>query len=406
MKRRPVFLTDILIYLSIYPLLIFVTIFTVVAFSLASPLVDLSAAPAPTRRWQRVMLPTVPITPTPASVFSNQADELSSISQAIQQPILPVVISPTPAPTLDLISGEAGSKHGFTVLKAGLVHQSNSSVVSLTPPPASRNLARVDTVAWLPAPAAPIPVGAGINAKASVSFTPNRQQATGSQSKGLLSNWVGNLFDAFNEATSTPAPIYKRVSLPTLTPTPASTNTPTPTKTPAPTDTPLPTATPSPTQPVTPTQTNTPAPTHPPTATLMPSPTAIPSPTLTPVPDYDFMLAEFYNSPTTNQFLMVYVAIVDPNEIPIGDMKIVGTRLDNNMTYESPLSTWHYEGYNAPGEHIKSGNVKFEPPGGIESTSWVVHLVDAHGNRQSVDIPFDVDASNQQWYFIKLRRKY
>jgi hypothetical protein len=80
------------------------------------------------------------------------------------------------------------------------------------------------------------------------------------------------------------------------------------------------------------------------------------------------VVAEFYNSPTTNSFLLIYVAIVDSNEITIGDMKIVGTRLDHKLTYESPLSKWHYEGYNAPGEVIKTGNVKFEPPGGIETT--------------------------------------
>jgi hypothetical protein len=54
----------------------------------------------------------------------------------------------------------------------------------------------------------------------------------------------------------------------------------------------------------------------------------------------------------------------------------------------------------------KSGNIKFEPPGGIETTSWVLHLEDAHGNRHSADIPFDVDAANKQWYFIKLKRTY
>ena len=136
------------------------------------------------------------------------------------------------------------------------------------------------------------------------------------------------------------------------------------------------------------------------------TPPAAPTPTYTPVPDYDFMLAEFFNSPTTNGFLLIYVAVVDPNEIPIGDMKLVGTRLDHNLSYESPPTTWHYEGYNAPGEVIKSGNTKFEPPGGIETTSWVLHLEDARGNRQSEDIPFDVAADNKQWYFIKFRRKY
>jgi hypothetical protein len=100
------------------------------------------------------------------------------------------------------------------------------------------------------------------------------------------------------------------------------------------------------------------------------------------------------------------VAIVDPQEIPIGDMKVVGTRLDHNLTYESPLSTWHYEGYSAPGEVVKSGNVKFEPPGGIETTDWILHLEDSHGKRQSEDVPFKVDAGNKQWYFIKFRRKF
>jgi hypothetical protein len=117
-------------------------------------------------------------------------------------------------------------------------------------------------------------------------------------------------------------------------------------------------------------------------------------------------LAEFFNSPTTNSFLLLYVAIVDPKEIPIGDMKVVGTRLDHHLTYESPLSTWHYEGYSAPGEVVKSGNVKFEPPGGIETANWVLHLEDSHGNRQSEDVPFSVDTDNKQWYFIKFRRKF
>lgn len=144
----------------------------------------------------------------------------------------------------------------------------------------------------------------------------------------------------------------------------------------------------------------------PPTPTLVPPPATSPTATLTPLPDYDYMLAEFFNSPTTNSFLLIYVAIVDPREIPIGDLRVVASRQDNDLTYESPLSSWHYEGYSAPGEVIKTGNLKFEPPGGIETASWVLHLADAQGNRQSFDVPFDVDAGHKQWYFIKFRRKY
>jgi hypothetical protein len=199
-----------------------------------------------------------------------------------------------------------------------------------------------------------------------------------------------------------------------LTPTPTDTHTPTPTATASatatPTETATPTITPTPTETATPTNTpiptDTATPTLTPTATPIPPPTATPLPTNTPLPEYDFMTAEFFNSPTTNSFLVMYVAIVDANEIPIGDMKIVGTRLDHNLTYESALSTWHFEGYNAPGHVRKTGNVKFEPPAGLETTSWMIHLEDAHGVRQSADIPFHVEENNRQWYFVKLKRKY
>lgn len=213
---------------------------------------------------------------------------------------------------------------------------------------------------------------------------------------------VAELLSVLDEPTPT------RTRLPTLTPTPTSTATPT--GTPTPTDTATPTLTPTPTDTATPTGTPTPtntlSPTPTPTATPLPPPTATPLPTQTPLPEYDFMVAEFFNSPTTNSFLVIYVAIVDANEIPIGGMKIVGTRLDHHLSYESPLSTWHYEGYSAPGQSVKTGNLKFEPPGGIETTSWLLHLADANGARQSADIPFDTDENNRQWYFIKLKRKF
>lgn len=118
------------------------------------------------------------------------------------------------------------------------------------------------------------------------------------------------------------------------------------------------------------------------------------------------MLNEFYNSPTTNSFLVMYVALVDTNQIPIGGLKIVGTRLDHNLTYESPLSTWHFEGYNAPGQVTKTGNVKFEPPGGIEDTNWVIYVADADGNRLSDEVPFTTTAADKQWYFLRFMRKY
>jgi len=231
-----------------------------------------------------------------------------------------------------------------------------------------------------------------------------RRRFTATPAAGRLESLVSTIIEALSEATPTPTstrlPTFTPTSTPTETPTPTatSTQTPTPTQTPTATQTPLPTNTPVPT--------NTPLPTATPTFTPIPPPSATPLPSPTPKPEYDFLTAEFFNSPTTNHFMVIYVAVVDPNEIPIGGMKVVGTRLDHNLSYESPLTKWHYEGYNAPGEVIKSGNVKFEPPGGIESTSWTLHLEDNNGVRQSDDIQFDTDQTNPQWYFIKLRRKY
>jgi hypothetical protein len=210
------------------------------------------------------------------------------------------------------------------------------------------------------------------------------------------------------ETITGPTPTRTSTPLPRFTPTPTSTATPTPTQTPTATATP--TITPTPTETATPTQTPLPSPTPTttprPTNTPLPPPTPIPSPTFTPAPQFDYLLAEFFNSPTTNAFMVIYVAVVDPNEIPIGGMKVVGTRLDHNLTYESPISTWHYEGYNAPGEVVKSGNVKFEPPAGMETTSWRLYLADANGSQMSDFVQFDVNENSKQWYFIKFRRKY
>jgi hypothetical protein len=242
-----------------------------------------------------------------------------------------------------------------------------------------------------------------------------------------FAKFFAELLQMFAEPAATATQSPRLVMLPTIAPTPTATATPLPTFTPLPTDTPMPTVTPIPL----PTDTPLPLPTDtplPPVSAPVQAPPPTPavaassftSPIATPVSasasspaesapaesGYDFLVAEFYNSPTTNSFIVIYVAIVDPNEIPIGDMKIVGTRLDHNLTYESPLSTWHYEGYNAPGEVIKSGNVKFEPPGGIETTNWVLHLEDANGERLSEDVPFDTDQNNKQWYFIKFKRKF
>ncbi len=224
---------------------------------------------------------------------------------------------------------------------------------------------------------------------------------------GMIENLTDQIWGIVATETATPT----RTRMPTWTSTPTSTSTPTPTNTPLPTNTPtqtpIPTNTPTPLPPTaTPLPTNTSTVTPIPTNTPVPPPTQTPLPTPTPAPDYPFLLNEFFNSPTTNSFMVVYVSVVDQNDVPIGDYKVVGTRLDHNLTYESPLTTWFFEGYNAPGHVVKSGNTKFEPPAGLESTSWQIYLADASGNRVSDYVQFDVNENDKQWYFINFKRKF
>ncbi|MFN8459874.1 MAG: hypothetical protein U0401_35370 [Anaerolineae bacterium] len=293
--------------------------------------------------------------------------------------------------------------------------------VTPTPVPGLSQLSLPEPAATPDPAAAPVPT--------------RRSRPTATPTPDNFGRLLADVLRLFNEPTATPTDGPRLVLLPTIVPTPTSTATFIPTPAPLPTETPtltlvMPTPLPPPILAPTPLLLPTEAPPveEPPFALPVnppppaPAPTEVasstfsspvnpavqPSPAARPAPadsGYDFLLAEFYNSPTTNAFLVIYVAIVDPNEIPIGDIKVVGARLDHNLTYESPLSTWHFEGYNAPGEVIKSGNVKFEPPSGMETTNWVLHLEDPSGKRLSEDVPFNTDTNNKQWYFIKFKRK-
>lgn len=391
MSRRPSYLAEIIAYLSIYPVLIVLLVASGLACHLVDNLGDrltrrLTPATPPPHIWRLTALPTPPLASTPNLILPAEA----------AAPVLtaPLPTAGWPAPTNPIIADSAAPAAAAPVSIAA----APANPPGTTPPVAANSIATAVPAA---PPAPDMSQPAGNPARAGHSRPPTATP------NGLLGAVTGLM--ANSEAT--PALASAAKALPTLTSTPTNTATPTPTPsptstatpppTPTSTDTPTVTPTPPPTDTATPLPTATPIPTLPPPATPTPAP-----PTATPVPEYDFLLGEFYNSPTTNSFMVMYVAIVDAKEIPIGDLKIIGTRLDHNLTYNSPLSTWFFEGYNAPGEVIKSGNVKFEPPGGIETTAWVIHLADAQGNRLSADVPFNTSQADKQWYFLKFRRKY
>lgn len=406
MKLRPLLIIECLIYLAIYPLLLLMLIVTGLVCGLPARLLNTSdeATSAP-YEWRLVELPTAPSSPTNADSPANAEPITTEItggqpSLAHQAAFTGTTSVPSPASVNQRVTPQVNGDNQ-KIAQADLP----SNAPGVTP-------AAIGSEGVLPSPTLALDFSVFVNQVDNTQpSSSSREPAATSAPEGVLSNLIIGLIDVISQSSLDflPASAPSPTSLPTLTPTPLPSATPSPTITLTPTETPLPTNTPiptlTPTRPPTPLPTATATPTFAPTATPAPAPTDTPLPSPTPFPEYDFLLNEFYNSPTTNHFLVIYVAVVDINEIPIGDMKVVGTRLDHNLTYESPLTTWHYEGYNAPGEHIKSGNTKFEPPGGIETTSWVLHLVDAHGNRMSDEVRFDVDENNRQWYFIKFKRK-
>lgn len=416
MRRPPSFFTVLLAYLSVYPFLITVLAFTGLAFVLVRAygpeIKGLVSDRPPVRIRQLQPLPTNEVEAEVASTVTNLPDGFASIPiKKVSQP------TRSTAGSLSSVANSEGSQESSISVpldeNPASGSTSNSEIMSDVPlggyEPQEATRPPV-AVASLPTPT-PSPTIDLVFDFPTATPARHRGATATPEPAGFLEGLVDNLRQAIDNSGNG-APAGDRVaSLPTFTPTPTGTSTPTataiPTETLTPTplpDTPTPTITPAFTD--TPSPTPTPLPTNTPVPPPVLRPTATSLPTATPEPEYDFLLNEFYNSPTTNSFIVVYVAIVDANDIPIGDMKIVGTRLDHNLTYESPLSTWHYEGYNAPGEVRKSGNVKFEPPGGIESTKWVIYLADANGNRLSADIPFHTDANDKQWYFVKFRRRY
>lgn len=184
-----------------------------------------------------------------------------------------------------------------------------------------------------------------------------------------------------NTATPTITPI------PTETPTPVATNTPVATDTPAPTDTPVPTNT---------------SPPPPPTATFTPAPT--------PTPDFPFRLVEQGNrefQKTNYHLITIYAAIVDPNNVPIGGLKLVGDHTPSGRHVESPQSDWRWSVANCLGcSYIKQGNLKFEP-GPFEDGTWNIYVADSNGTQLSPKISLSYSSNSDQWVwdFLLLQRK-
>ncbi len=202
-----------------------------------------------------------------------------------------------------------------------------------------------------------------------------------------------------DKPTRTPRPTF--TATPNWTATPTFTLTPLPTATPMDTPTPVPTDTPTP---VPPTATFTPAPPtntpkpRPPTATFTPAP-----PTATPTPSFPFKLVEQYQNSTTSTQLVMYIAVTNGSNVPIGGMKIIGDHSPSGAHVESPPTCFEWCAPTAPGGDAKVGNVKFEPPA-YEAGTWTLKLVDGGGALAAAPVTIPVDPANPQWYFLLFRQ--
>lgn len=188
-------------------------------------------------------------------------------------------------------------------------------------------------------------------------------------------------------------PTNTATTIPTDTPTATSTSTPSPipsdtaTATPLPTDTPPPTATsePPPPQP------------RPPTATLLPSDTPTPEP-----PEFEFIIKETGEFPTSHLNFDVFVAIVNEKNKPLSGYRIIGTHSSGRQV-ESEVSAGDWT-ENSGAMHYKAGNIKYEvlnsPPG-----IWTLQLIDGEGTPISPPVEFPFEANNPTWYFLQYEKQ-
>jgi hypothetical protein len=146
-----------------------------------------------------------------------------------------------------------------------------------------------------------------------------------------------------------------------------------------------------------------PPPAPPPTAPP-PPPQEPPTPAPPPTPSYAFRIVEEGNrqfQKTTATFISGIVLITDANGTPLGGYRVVGTNSAGER-YESAQSTWRHDALNGLEGYIKQGNLKFEPPGGYNDTTWTIYVVDSNGSQVSAPkaLTYPSDPNQRAWDFI------
>jgi hypothetical protein len=111
---------------------------------------------------------------------------------------------------------------------------------------------------------------------------------------------------------------------------------------------------------------------------------------------------------STNNWVIVFVAIVDANNTPLGGYKVVGDSSDvefNNHVV-SPPSCYDWCTTTGQSGYVKAANLKFEPGAFINGT-WNIYLVDGGGAQVSavVSFPYSTDPNSYTWDFVVFKHK-
>ena len=153
---------------------------------------------------------------------------------------------------------------------------------------------------------------------------------------------------------------------------------------------------PSPTSTATATVTQTPTP-FPPTNTPVPTDTPPPPP-----PAFPFVIKETAQFPTNHPNFDVYVAIVNNDNRPLSDYRVIGTH-SSGLQVESRASDGDWT-VNSGANHYKGGNLKYEAPNSSTGV-WKLQLVVSANTPVGPPIDFSFDAVNPTWYFIIYERQ-
>jgi hypothetical protein len=111
---------------------------------------------------------------------------------------------------------------------------------------------------------------------------------------------------------------------------------------------------------------------------------------------------------TTNPMIIVFVAITDQSNTPLGGYRVVGDspQVEFNSHVESLPSCFDWCTSTGKGGYAKVANAKFEPGPFIDGT-WNIYLVDGGGAQVSPVVPlnYSTDPAAWRWDFVYFKLK-